>query len=225
MSIRVFAFDLDGTLADSIPDLAHAANAANAARSDAGLATLDVALIESFVGDGTESLVARAMAADMAANFTGSEAQKEALARFDLHYQAGLTLKTKLYPSVANTLNELHDCGYRLAIVTNKPERFTLPLLKKLGIDQVFEVIVSGDSLATRKPNAEPLLHVMQKMGVSAAEILMVGDSKNDILAARAAGCKVAFVSYGYGVSANMPEADVTIGRFDELLNWLEAQD
>ncbi|QBC45311.1 phosphoglycolate phosphatase [Iodobacter fluviatilis] len=222
MSIRVFAFDLDGTLADSIPDLAHAANAA---RRDAGLATLDVALIESFVGDGTESLVARAMAADMAANFTGSEAQKEALARFDLHYQAGLTLKTKLYPSVANTLNELHDCGYRLAIVTNKPERFTLPLLKELGIDQVFEVIVSGDSLATRKPNAEPLLHVMQQMGVSAAELLMVGDSKNDILAARAAGCKVAFVRYGYGVAINMPDADVTIGRFDELLNWLEAQD
>ncbi|MCX7205557.1 MAG: phosphoglycolate phosphatase [Proteobacteria bacterium] len=222
MSIKAFAFDLDGTLADSIPDLAHAANAA---RRDAGLAQLEEALIESYVGDGTESLVARAMAADMGASFTGTAAQTEALARFDQHYLEGLTLKTKLYPGVANTLNELHDCGYRLAIVTNKPERFTLPLLKELGIGNVFDVVVSGDSLATRKPNAEPLQYVMEKLGVSADEFLMVGDSKNDILAARAAGCKVAFVSYGYGESETIPEADVTLARFDELMNWLEEQD
>ncbi|NHQ85380.1 phosphoglycolate phosphatase [Iodobacter sp. HSC-16F04] len=222
MSIKAFAFDLDGTLADSIPDLAHAANAA---RRDAGLAQLEEALIESFVGDGTESLVARAMAADMAASFTGTAAQTEALGRFDQHYLEGLTLKTKLYHGVAITLNELHDCGYRLAIVTNKPERFTLPLLKELGIGNVFDVIVSGDTLPSRKPNAEPLHYVMEKLAVSADELLMVGDSKNDILAARAAGCKVAHVSYGYGAAESTPEADVTLARFEELMNWLEAQD
>ncbi|STQ91291.1 phosphoglycolate phosphatase [Iodobacter fluviatilis] len=222
MSIKAFAFDLDGTLADSIPDLAHAANAA---RRDAGLAQLEEALIESFVGDGTESLVARAMAADMSASFTGTAAQTEALGRFDQHYLEGLTLKTKLYHGVANTLNELHDCGYRLAIVTNKPERFTQPLLKELGIGNVFDVIVSGDTLPNRKPHAEPLQYVMEKLAVSADELLMVGDSKNDILAARAAGCKVAYVSYGYGAAESIPEADVTLARFEELMNWLEAQD
>ncbi|AZN36271.1 phosphoglycolate phosphatase [Iodobacter ciconiae] len=222
MSIRAFAFDLDGTLADSIPDLAHAANAA---RRDAGLTQLEETQIESYVGDGTESLIARAMAADMAASFTGTAGQKEALARFDQHYLKGLTLRTTLYPGVSSTLKELHDCGYRLAIVTNKPERFTLPLLKELGIGDLFEVIVSGDSLANRKPNAEPLQYAMEKMGVSADEFLMVGDSKNDILAARAAGCKVAFVSYGYGDAKTIPNADVTLTGFDELMSWLDTQD
>lgn len=222
MSIRAFAFDLDGTLADSIPDLAHAANAV---RTDLGLAHLDDALIESFVGDGTEVLIARAIADDMAAVFTGTELQTQAMGHFNTHYQAGLTLKTKLYPSVANTLNELHDCGYRLAVITNKPERFTLPLLQELGLGDIFEVVVSGDSLATRKPDAAPLLHVMEKMGVSVSEFLMVGDSKNDVLAARAAGCQVAFVSYGYGVAGTVPEADITLDRFDELMVWLENQD
>ncbi|WP_035057172.1 phosphoglycolate phosphatase [Andreprevotia chitinilytica] len=219
MPITALAFDLDGTLVDSIADLARAANLA---RADLGLAPLEVATVESYVGDGAASLVARTLANDYAAEFTGTSSQKEAMARFDTHYKQGLKIATEFYPAVQETLHTLHQRGYPLAIVTNKPERFTLPLLALLGIHEHFDCVVAGDTLPQKKPSAEPLLHVADKLGVPPGEMLMVGDSKNDLLAARAAGSPVVMVDYGYGENVADMAADAVISNFGELLDVIE---
>ncbi len=219
MDIKAFAFDLDGTLVDSIADLARAANAA---RADLALTPLTEARVASFVGDGASSLVARTLADDYAAEFTGTALQKEAMNHFDLHYKRGLTIDTTFYPQVQITLSRLHERGFALAIVTNKPERYTLPLLRALGVSEHFEVVVAGDTLPQKKPSAAPLLHVAERLHVSPAELLMVGDSKNDVLAAQAAGCPVVAVSYGYGSNLDDLGADRVIHHFADLLEFID---
>ncbi|KAF0814119.1 Phosphoglycolate phosphatase, chromosomal [Andreprevotia sp. IGB-42] len=223
MPISAIAFDLDGTLIDSVHDLAAAANLA---RADLGLAPLAVATVASYVGDGASSLVARTLADDHHAEYTGSPVQKEAMARFDAHYTAGLKVVTDFYPSVQATLATLHQ-RYPLAIVTNKPERYTLPLLALLGIHEHFDCIVAGDTLAQKKPAAEPLLHVTAAFNIEPAALLMVGDSKNDLLAARAAGCPIVMVDYGYGDDVAALGADALVSAFDmlpELITHLDAR-
>ncbi|QLG87911.1 phosphoglycolate phosphatase [Chitinibacter bivalviorum] len=219
MSIQAIAFDLDGTLVDSLQDLARAANAA---RSDLGLTPLATATVESYVGDGAAVLVARVLADDAKAQFTGTALQEQGMAQFNLHYRAGLTIATKFYPKVQETLHALHERGLPLAIVTNKPERFTLPLLRELGVFEHFDVIVSGDTLAERKPSPLPMQHVANQLGIEVDNLLMVGDSKNDILAAQNAGCASVLVSYGYGSELESMGADAIIHRFDELFAFLE---
>ncbi|WP_255989384.1 phosphoglycolate phosphatase [Chitinolyticbacter albus] len=219
MTIRAFAFDLDGTLVDSIADLARAANAA---RADLKLPALPEDVVRSYVGDGSMSLVARTVHADPEAVWTGSELERAGMARFDEHYKAGLTLATRFYPEVQETLHALHELGFPLAIVTNKPERYTLPLLRELGVSERFEVIVGGDTLAEKKPSPLPLQHVAERLGVATGEMLMVGDSKNDILAAKAAGCPNVVVHYGYGDGIETLGADRIIRFFSELLEFAE---
>ncbi|GAB7128907.1 phosphoglycolate phosphatase [Silvimonas sp. JCM 19000] len=220
MSIKAYAFDLDGTLVDSITDLARAANAA---RADLGLAALAEDVVESFVGDGAASLVARTVANDINAEFSGSAQQQAGLQAFNRHYLAGLSIATRFYPEVQATLATLHERGYPLAIVTNKPERFTLPLLRELGVREHFDLVISGDTLAERKPSPLPLLHVAEQFGVNPGELLMVGDSINDALAAQAAGCPVVVVSYGYGSDVEQFNADHIVQRFSELLEFVDA--
>jgi phosphoglycolate phosphatase len=219
MTIQALAFDLDGTLVDSLQDLARAANAV---RGDLQLAPLAAAVVESYVGDGAASLVARVLADDHAAEFTGSPLQQQGMDLFNQHYRAGLTLATRFYPKVQETLHALHERGLPLAIITNKPERFTLPLLRELGVFEHFEVIVAGDTLPERKPSALPLNYTAERLGVAVEQLLMVGDSKNDILAARAAGAPNILVSYGYGDNLEGIGADAIIHRFDELLAFLD---
>ncbi|GGP24287.1 phosphoglycolate phosphatase [Silvimonas amylolytica] len=219
MEIKAFAFDLDGTLVDSIADLARAANAA---RADLGLAPLTEARVASYVGDGASSLVARTLADDHGAEFTGTALQKEAMNHFDMHYKRGLTIDTTFYPQVQITLSRLHERGFPLAIVTNKPERYTLPLLRELGVSEHFEVVVAGDTLPHKKPSPEPLLHVAARLGISPTELLMVGDSKNDVLAAQAAECPVIAVSYGYGGQMDDMGADRVIHHFADLLEFID---
>ncbi|WP_028454852.1 phosphoglycolate phosphatase [Chitinilyticum litopenaei] len=218
MTITAFAFDLDGTLVDSIHDLARAANAM---RAELGLPALDSATVEGYVGDGSASLVARTLADDHAAEYTGTAEQHKAMALFNAHYLAGLTIATKFYPRVQEVLHTLHERGVPLAIVTNKPERFTLPLLREMGVFEHFDVIVGGDTASDKKPAAAPILLAAEKLGVPVDQLLMVGDSQNDILAARAAGCPVVAVSYGYGEDAGALGADSVIHDFRELLEFL----
>ena len=195
MTIKAIAFDLDGTLVDSIPDLA---NAANHARASLGLAPLPKEVVESYVGDGADVMVARALANSKEATFTGTEQQEAALAAFDQHYLANISANTCFYAGVEPVLRELKQRGYPLALVTNKAERYTLPLLERLNAAAYFSVVVGGDSLAQRKPDALPLLHVAQQLQITPAELLMVGDSANDALTARNAGCPVYLVPHGY---------------------------
>ncbi len=219
MSIQAIAFDLDGTLVDSIQDLARAANAS---RADLGLSSLNSDRVASFVGDGAASLVARVLANDHAAQYTGTEMQLKGMELFNAHYRAGLTLATAFYPKVQETLHMLHERGIPLAIITNKPERFTIPLLRELGVFEHFEVIVSGDSLPKKKPAPEPMQFAALQLNVELENMLMVGDSENDILAARAAGCPVVAVSYGYGSDIESLGADAVIHRFDQLREYLD---
>lgn len=213
--IRAIAFDLDGTLVDSVPDLARAANAA---RVEQGLPALPTERVERFVGDGVNIMVARSLADDVNADYTGTPEQVAALASFDVHYKAGLTINTKFYAQVRETLEALNAMGLPLALVTNKAERYTLPLLAELGVRSLFAIIVGGDTLPQKKPDGEPLLHVAAQLGIEAEELLMVGDSKNDVLCAKNAGCPSAVVSHGYGVDLEALGADIILPNFSELL-------
>ncbi|MBS1154660.1 MAG: phosphoglycolate phosphatase [Proteobacteria bacterium] len=213
--IKAIAFDLDGTLMDSIPDLAAAANAA---RAEQGLPLLPSEQMESYVGDGVEIMVSRAIANDKAAVYTGTAAQKQALATFDAHYRANLTANTRFYDGVEPVLRALKQRGIPMALVTNKAERYTHPLMAELGAAELFDIMVCGDTLAEKKPSAAPLLHVCEKLGIAPAELLMIGDSVNDALTARNAGCPVYLVPHGYADPHSI-DADRVLRDTAELLD------
>lgn len=217
MTIKAIAFDLDGTIVDSIPDLS---NAANHARVHLGLEPLAAKIIESYVGDGADIMVARALANDMAAVYTGTPLQQQGLAAFDAHYLANLSANTRFYAGVEPVLHTLQQRGYPLALVTNKAERYTLPLIERLGAKGLFRIVVGGDTLPTRKPDAGPLLHAAHQFGISPAELLMIGDSKNDALTARNAGCPVYLVPHGYA-DPNQFDCDRVLRDTAELLELL----
>ena len=213
--IKAIAFDLDGTLLDSIPDLAAAANAA---RAGLGLDALPSDIVETYVGDGVEIMVSRAIANDKAAPYTGSDEQKRALVLFDAHYRANLTTNTQFYDGVECVLRALKIRGLPLALVTNKAERYTLPLMQELGAADLFTIMVCGDTLAEKKPSAAPLLHVCASLGIHPEELLMIGDSVNDALTARNAGCPVYLVPHGYA-DPHTIDADRVLKNTAELLD------
>ncbi len=186
-------FDLDGTLLDTIPDLA---DAANAMRQDMGLPALPEALIATFVGKGIEQLVIRTLSHD------GPPASVDlvmrGLARYHDHYRALNGQRTRLYPGVLAGLQAFHEQGARLAVVTNKSTEFTLPLLRQTGLNAHFDAVVCGDTCARKKPDPDPLFHACDLLGIQVSQALFIGDSINDALAANAAGMRVLALPYGY---------------------------
>ena len=195
--VSAIAFDLDGTLLDTIHDLAAAVNALLA---DLGLPSLPKETIRTLVGRGMPILVRRALAR---ATGTSPEAIEEAevrdaLVRYQAHYAAILGRETRPFPGMVEGLDRLAAMGFPLAVVTNKASRFVLPHLERERIARYFALIVGGDDLPTKKPDPAQLLHVAAAFRVPASRLLMVGDSGNDALAARAAGCPVLIVPYGY---------------------------
>lgn len=193
-SVQALAFDLDGTLVDSILDLA---NAANAMREGLGLSPLSQERIEGFVGDGMSTLVHRAICDDF--EQMAEEAQwQQGFTLFVQHYYAHLADNTRPYAGVIDGLKLLKQQNFPLVLITNKAERFATELLKRLDMADYFCLVLGGDSLPEKKPLPTPLIHACEVLNITPAELLMIGDSKNDMLAAKAAGAMAVAVDYGY---------------------------
>lgn len=192
-NIQAIAFDLDGTLIHSLPDLA---DSANTVRAHFGLSPLPESLIETFIGDGVRHLMHRALTAD----FNGRDDARieEALGVHLAYYGAHYMNRTQLYPNVKAMLTALQTRGIKIALVTNKIEKHARNILEHYGIMPFFDVIYGGDTLPTHKPAPDQLLAVAKDFNLKPEQILMVGDSPNDMLSAKAAGSSTLFVTFGY---------------------------
>ena len=216
-SPRAVLFDLAGTLLDTIADLA---DAANLALAELGRPARTQDEIHSFVGKGIPHLVRRCMTEGTQA----SEAEiEQAVAVFRRHYAQVNGVRTRIYPGVTDTLDAMRARGLRLAVVTNKAEAFTLPLLERMAIAHYFDTVISGDTLAVKKPDPAVVYLACARLGVSAAEALMIGDSANDALAAQGAGMPVLLVIYGYseGVPVDTIECDGLLSNAFQALDHI----
>jgi phosphoglycolate phosphatase len=211
-SIEAAIIDLDGTLVDTLGDFEVALAATLA---DLGLPAVDRAFIARTVGKGSEHLIAQTLAH---AGGTPDQ-QAAAWARYQHHYDAVNGRHAEVYPGVREGLAGLRARGWRLACVTNKPVAFARALLQALDLAASFDVVFGGDSFERRKPDPLPLLRTCEALGTTPARTLMIGDSRNDAQAARAAGCPVVLVGYGYnhGEPVEAAGADAVLGRIDEL--------
>ena len=188
--VQAVAFDLDGTLCDSVPDLAAAAQAMCA---HLGLPVLPTQTVESYVGDGISKLVHRVITNDREKE-ADAEIWEKGFVSFMKYYREHLSdFETEA------GLGLLKSLGIPLVVITNKNEVLAAELLKQLNLDGYFSLVLGGDSLTEKKPSPLPLQHAAEVLGIDVANMLMVGDSKNDIIAAKAAGCFSVGVTFGYG--------------------------
>ena len=204
LAVGAVALDLDGTLVDTLPDLHEAGNRMLA---DLGREPATAIAVRSYIGDGVDRLIKRLLTGDAEAE-PPPDTFAAARQAFSGHYRTVLTRSSRPYPDVAEVLDEMRSRGLKLACVTNKPAAFTLPLLSSLGLQQRLDLVLSGDSLARKKPDPLPLQHCARAFGLPPTQLLMVGDSANDCLSARAAGCPVVCVPYGYRGSLGLHELD-----------------
>ena len=214
-SPRAALFDLDGTLVDSVPDLAAAADAT---LRDLGRPPAGEPRVRDWVGDGVPRLVHRCLTGDMHAD-APAELHRRALERFLHHYARENGRRTALRPGAGRALAALAERDVALACVTNKPRGFTLSLLAALGLDGFFASVVGGDDTRRQKPHPEPLLAALDALGVAPSRAVMVGDSDNDVRAARAAGVAVVAVSDGYNHGRPVAESgpDAVLDTLDDL--------
>ena len=205
LRVRAVMIDLDGTLLDTIPDLAIAANMM---RQALGHPPLDVELIRTFVGKGIPNLVRRAVAGSLEGDIDPA-AFDRALPIYERCYAEVNGRHTTIYPGVMEGLHALRAAQFPLGCVTNKAMRFTRPLLQQTGLAEYFAEVVAGDTLTKKKPDPEPLLYACERFRIAPREMLMIGDSVNDAEAARAAGGPVFCVTYGYNEGRDVRELDV----------------
>ncbi|MEO8346738.1 MAG: phosphoglycolate phosphatase [Betaproteobacteria bacterium] len=192
--VDAVAFDLDGTLLDTVHDLAAAVNLL---LTEQALPELHVDVVRNLIGKGIADLLSRAL--ERARGVPPRNGEVAALLpSYQQFYASVLGRQTRLFPGVLTGLDRIRDAGFKLAVITNKATRFVLPHLEQAGIADYFEVIIGGDDAAAKKPDAAPLLLAAARMDVMPARMLMVGDSVNDVMAARAAGSPVLVVPYGY---------------------------
>ncbi len=204
IEIKAIAFDLDGTLVDTLPDLHEAGNRMLA---EVGFEPALVAQVRAFIGDGVDRLIKRLLTGLPEAE-PDAALFRRARESFSGHYAQVLTRESRPYPGTKETLEEMRRRGFRLACVTNKPEAFTLPLLRELGLAPRLDLVLGGDSLPRKKPDPLPLTHCASIFGIQPGLLLMIGDSANDCLAARAAGSPVFCVPYGYRGVLGVHELD-----------------
>jgi len=222
---EVILFDLDGTLVDSAPDLALAVNhmLETLERETFGHDT-----IRSWVGNGAQTLVKRGLSGSSVIDEAiDPELFSQALDVFLNFYAQNLCVDTVTYPNVAATLKSLKSKAYRLVLVTNKPYDFIQPLLEGLELTDLFELCLGGDSLAKKKPDPLPLLHVCEQLDVCVTKCVMIGDSKNDILAANAAKMQSIGVTYGYnyGEHISLYNPDHVVENIDEIIALIGERD
>ncbi len=191
---RLVMFDLDGTLMDSVPDLAAAVDKMLMLL---GREPVGIERVRDWVGNGSRVLVRRALADRLEHDGVGDELADEALALFMQAYAGGHEL-TAVYPGVRDCLDWLRERRVKLAIITNKPAQFIEPLLEEKGLAGYFDWLVGGDTLPQQKPDPAALFWVMDKAGVAPSESLFVGDSRNDVRAAKAATVRCVALTYGY---------------------------
>ncbi len=197
---HAFLFDLDGTLADTLADIAASTNHVRAAH---GLAALPAAVVRTFVGDGARTLLRRALDGALPTDPPAREAAIDAaFALYAEHHATGCLCQVRAYPGVTEVLTGLRAEGCALAVVTNKPERFAVPIVAHLGLHALLPVVVGGDTLAVKKPDPAPLRHALARLGVPAAHATMVGDGVQDLRAAKAAGLRTIACLFGYGDAA-----------------------
>ena len=215
--VRLVLLDLDGTLADTAPDLAAAANRMRVAR---GLEQLPISELRPHVSHGARGMVGRAF------NVTPEDARyAELRSEFLREYESALCVDSSLFPSMDDTLRRLEQRGIKWGIVTNKFARFTLPLVQALNLSQRAACVVSGDTTPFSKPHPAPLLHALATAGVEATAAMYIGDDQRDIDAGRAAGLRTVVASYGYlgnGLPYQQWGADAVAHSPSELLSLID---
>lgn len=213
--IGLILFDLDGTLVDSVPDLAWCGNEM--------LRRLDMpqreqAEARNWVGNGVERFVKRFLTGDMNAE-PDQGLFRKGLELFEGLYADNVSGRSELYPGVVEALQRLSQLDIHLACVTNKPEPFTSDLIAAMGLDKFFELVVAGDTTARKKPDPMPLHYAADHFALDYARCMMVGDSSNDVAAARAAGFAIVCVPYGYnhGISISESSPDLIVDNLEQL--------
>ncbi|MEI8362419.1 MAG: phosphoglycolate phosphatase [Betaproteobacteria bacterium] len=217
--VKAVLIDLDGTLMHTAPEIARAIN-----RMLASLERpmIDEKQIAAYIGEGAQVLIKRCLTGQFNVEPDAAEFAKAQKLFFE--YYAQNVAESKPYPQVLESLLALKSAGFRLACVTNKPEKFTLPLLEASDLLQHFECVVSGDTLAKKKPEPDQIFYICEKFGLTVNEVVLIGDSETDITAARNAGCYIFTVPYGYnqGCEIALSDVDAKISHISEAIDLLQ---
>jgi len=219
LTVKMVMVDLDGTLIHTAPDLA---NCANRMLRDLGRNDWPLEKVMTWIGNGVPRLVKRALTGEMMAEPDAALFDK-ALPLFQKHYAAAVSEFSRPFPGVIEGLDRLAAAGFQLACITNKAEAFTLPLLRNLGLHDYFKLVLSGDSLPKQKPDPLPLQHACRHFGITPDHGVLIGDSSNDVQAARAANMPVICVTYGYNHGHDIREShpDAVVGSLAEVPRYL----
>ena len=219
LAVKMVMVDLDGTLIHTAPDLA---DCANRMLAELGRPAWPVEKIMTWIGNGVPRLIKRALTGEMQAEPEAALFEK-ATAIYHRLYLAHVSDLSRPFPGVVEGLAQLKARGFHLACITNKAEAYTLPLLKNLDLFKYFELVLSGDSLPRQKPDPLPLQHACRHFGITPDHGILIGDSRNDVEAARAAGMPVICVPYGYNHGHDIRESqpDAVVGSLVELGTYL----
>ncbi|SFV69875.1 Phosphoglycolate phosphatase [hydrothermal vent metagenome] len=216
---KLIMIDVDGTLVDSVPDLAYCVDELMKVLNRP---TWGEEKVRQWVGNGVPKLVERSLTGELEAQVNQDDFAKAYPIFLELYAQ-NTSKRSCLYDGVIEGLDYLQKQGYQLGCVTNKAEQFTHPLLKDLGIFDRFGIVISGDTLAKKKPDPLPLLHAAEHFSLSPKDCLLLGDSISDVKAARSAGFNIICMSYGYnhGIDIATANPDVVIDSMAELVDYL----